>query len=131
MPKISKEWGRCITELLAKHELTPRGAMLKANGVVSHTTIIEWQRGVVPIQIMDKAWPFLSAFPREEAIECLRAAELPIPTAWEAEELTGDELLRKYIKAMRGTMDKTSLEKHIRDILEEEANEPDGYDPEP
>ncbi len=117
MPRISREWGACITALLERHGLTPRGAMLKSEGVVSHTTIIEWMRGVVPIQIMDKAWPFLSAFPREEAVECLRAANLPIPPEWEATtdaveaidfalrgvELPeqGKEEIRQFVKSIR------------------------------
>ena len=128
MAQINAEWGRCILGLLAKHGLTPRAAMFKSNGAVSHTTIIDWSRGIVPIQIRDKVWPFLSAFPREEAMECLRAASLPVPPEWEATD--PDELIRKYVLAQRGHMSIGQMKEHVLGILEEEANEPDGFEPE-
>lgn len=85
MPEINKDWGACITALMAKHGLTTRGAMLKAGGRPSHTTIKDWKDGILP-KYTDLAYQFLSHFELEEAVECLRAAGLPVPSDWQCSD---------------------------------------------
>lgn len=81
MPTINTAWGKSISDLLDRHRLTLRAAMLKVGGRPSHTTIKDWMDGIMPASnILPIA--FLEHFPREEAIECLRAGGFPIPADW-------------------------------------------------
>jgi hypothetical protein len=81
MAAYNSEWGKCITELMERHGLSLRSARAKTMGVVSHTTISDWRDGLLPKD--DRlAFKFLSHFPREEAIECLHAAGISVPTEW-------------------------------------------------
>lgn len=124
MTKLNEEWGKCIAELLAKHKLTLRGARLRTGGAVSHTYIKDWIDGVVPTR--DVAISFLSHFPKEEAIRCLEIAGYSIPDEWSRPE----DLIRRYVIACRGKMDRATMLKRIQEILDEEANEPKDADPE-
>ncbi len=123
MPTISHEWGRCIRSLLKHHGLTLRGAVKKSGGVVSHTSIMEWCDGIVPHDAV-KAVAFLSAFPREEAIECLRAGGLPIPPEWEP----GSEDEQIIVQAFRAAspQKKEHIVAVVKEIIaEDEANDPE------
>lgn len=42
-----------------------------------------------------------------------------------------DDLIRKYVQRCRGVIDREHMEAAIRQILDEELNEPEGYEPEP
>ena len=96
MASINTEWGNCITALLKRHNLTSRGARLRAGGAPSHTTIGDWADGVVP-KDKELAYHFLSSFPRDEAIGCLRAANLPIPNEWRS----SDDMLQNLQTGLR------------------------------
>jgi hypothetical protein len=91
MPKINEQWGDCIRALLDRHSLTFRGAMLKVGGEPSHTTIKDWCDGIIP-QDTNKAYKFLAAFPLDEALPCLQAAEIPVPASWFEPDAVFEEL---------------------------------------
>ena len=70
---------------------------------------------------------------REMALRVAEASRVPLKTMMEAcnyEMPNPDDYIRHYVKACRGTMDKENMAKHILEILEEEANEPEGYEAE-
>jgi predicted transcriptional regulator len=80
MVKISHEFGRCVTELLKRHKLSTRACEVKVEGVVSNSYIVSMTHGKVPQH--DTLVKFLSFFPVDEAIECMKAAGYPIPQQW-------------------------------------------------
>jgi len=80
MTEYSEEWGKCIRELLERHNLTTRTAEAKTGGKVSNSYIYVMTKGKVPEY--GKAYELLVVFPKAEAIECLRAAGIPIPLDW-------------------------------------------------
>lgn len=82
MPVISNSWGLAIRKLLSKHNLSTRGAMMRANGRPSHTTIKDWADGIKPTN-QELVYSFLMTFPKEEGIECLRAGGFSIPDEWQ------------------------------------------------
>ncbi len=81
MGNRNQEWGDCIKALLQRHNLSWRGAEIRCGGAVSSTYIGSMSQGKIPQY--DTAVAFLAAFPREEAVRCLRAAQLPIPEEWD------------------------------------------------
>ncbi len=90
---------------------------------------MDWARGLLPNDLA-RLYEFLKLFPREEALECLRAGDLPIPSEWAVPE-EPDDLIRKYVQRCRGVIDRPHMEASIRKILDEELKEPEGYEPEP
>lgn len=120
MATINHEWGKHIRDLLTDHGLTLRGAMLKVEGKVSHTTIKDWCDGIVPHD-SSKAIDFLSYFPRDEAIECLKAGGIPVPTEWQQ----STNPLERVQYALNGTSEISDLGKQsildfARKVVEEE-----------
>lgn len=73
-------WSQSIRELLTRHNLTIRGAAIKAGNPSLRTYLGDWLKGQIPQY--KTATSFLEHFPREEAIECLAAAGYPPPTDW-------------------------------------------------
>ncbi|MCE5200808.1 MAG: hypothetical protein ABFD54_05885 [Armatimonadota bacterium] len=126
MARINPEWGKCITDLLKRHGLTPRGAHFKAGGEPSHTTIIEWMSGSVPLY-KEKAYSLLQAFPRDEAIECLKVVGFPIPPDWQESDpvkAAGQVLFRDMPQNLQGKakeMVQTEMEKELERIREKYA----------
>ena len=80
MAEINEEWGKCIAELLGRHNLTTRAAERLTGGRVSNTYIHDMRNGKVPE--LGKAYDFLRVFPINEAIVCLQAAGFPVPSSW-------------------------------------------------
>ena len=113
MPEINAQWGSCIKQLLAKHGLSTRGAMLKAGGSPSHTTIRDWSDGIVP-KYTELVYRFLGQFPREEAIECLAAGGYPIPADWQP----ADPVDRVKI-ALRASRLLPETEARLRDVIDQ------------
>jgi hypothetical protein len=125
MATINADWGKCIKDLLEAHNLSYRGAMLKSGGQVSHTTIKDWVDGVVPHDYK-KAWIFLQAFSRDEAIACLKTADLPIPPDW----VVPSNPVQAVDIALRQTAPELSDfdKERILDLVKEVTKEVDGED---
>lgn len=113
MPEINPQWGSCIKQLLAKHDLSTRGAMLKVGGSPSHTTIRDWADGIVP-KYTELVYRFLSHFPREEAIECLEAGGYPVPAEWES----ADPVERVKL-SLRATRLLPETEARLREVIDQ------------
>ncbi len=78
--KLNNEWATEISDLLHRHNLSLRDAEKFTNVAATRTYISDWTHGKVPQYGI--AIEFLSYFPREEAIECLKAAGFHIPADW-------------------------------------------------
>lgn len=76
----SELWRRRIADLLRRHGLTTRTAEEWCKFEVSSTWIGAMIRGKIPLY--ETAAKFLNYFPRDEAVECLKAAGFPIPEEW-------------------------------------------------
>jgi hypothetical protein len=127
MAAYNTAWGKCITELLERHGLSLRSARAKTLGVVSHTTISDWRDGLLPKD--DRlALGFLSHFPREEAIECLRAGNIPIPDEWlgNTYQITIDvpEIGRLVIQSLKPELTDEQQQEVIRVVKEVLAKQP-------
>jgi hypothetical protein len=118
MQKRNVEWSKCIEELLKRHNLTLRGAEVYSDHAVTRSYISEWMHGKVPQY--QAAVSFLEHFPREEAIECLKAAEYPVPDEWR-EEIPLSPTPEQLMYALRTTYDQLSdeqreyVEKFVKD----------------
>lgn len=95
---VNQQWANAISELLDRHGLTIRGAAVKAQRPSLRTYLADWVKGQVPQY--NTAVDFLRHFPRQEAIDCLRAGGFPIPDEWR--EDVEDELPPDVMIALRG-----------------------------
>lgn len=93
-----ESWKDAIEWLLNKHKLTARAAAAKTNYEISNVYISEWLKGRVPQY--QTAVKFLKHFPREEAIECLKAAGYSVPMDWQS-----SDPVKKVEFALNGTHD--------------------------
>lgn len=114
MPRINEAWGRAIRELLEKHGLTLRAAMLRAGGEPSHATIKDWTDNIEPSDL-NKAYKFLAAFPRDEALNTLNQAGLPIPQTL----LRATDPVEAVDIALRSTRLSEDAQRQIREFAEE------------
>lgn len=115
MAKINTNWGNCIKELLRKHNLTLRGACIRAEGTPSHTAIRDWSNGIVP-RDKDLAYHFLSYFPRDEAMECLEAVGFPPPREWEEQPGSPKEVCVMALRS--GALSKEDV-REIRAVVDD------------
>lgn len=89
VPKISQEWAKCVKRILDRYDLNYREARNKGEQLYSHTTVREWAvEGVIPTYNSDlpKFLEMISS--REEAVDCLEAAGLPLPSEWRSGPMT-------------------------------------------
>jgi hypothetical protein len=116
MKSGSQEWARCIQKMLDAHDLSDRGAAVKAGRPSLRTYIGEWKNGQIPQY--KTAVDFLEHFPKEEAIECLQAAGYPIPDEWREEESPTPE---QAIRDLRTTYDQLTDEQisYVEDLINE------------
>jgi hypothetical protein len=80
MESTNQRWGRAIKSLLENHGLSLRAAAQKVGRPALRTYLADWIAGQIP-QYRTEI-DFLEHFPRQEAIECLDAAEYPVPREW-------------------------------------------------
>ena len=128
MAEVNEAWGKSISEALARHGLTYRGARAACRGIASHTWWKDWADNIVPTDYKRAQLALEAAFGRAEAIKCLQAGGLPVPQEW-IESADPDELIRRYVIARRGKLDRSTMLKRIQEIIDEEAREPEGFDP--
>lgn len=81
MVDAGRAWGEAIKRLLQTHKLSLKGAAVRGGYTVSRTYISEWMDGKIPQY--RTAVEFLSHFPKDEAMECLKAAGYPVPEDWQ------------------------------------------------
>jgi len=115
--KINNEWASKIRELLSVHNLTLRDAETFTNVAATRTYISDWTHGKVPqYQI---AVDFLSYFPREEAIECLRAAGYDAPAKWIETEIpkSPEEKLTEALEEVLFRDNHGKYNDHTKDLL--------------
>jgi hypothetical protein len=109
-------WARCITELLARHDLGVRQAAAKVGKLSMRSAISDWKGGHVPQY--KTAILFLKHFPVDEAVVCLAAAGYPAPPEWIEESDPID------FEALQITLRKSKLsEPVIKTVMREVRNQ--------
>lgn len=95
MQKRNQVWADCLRALFQKHNLSLRGAEQRAKNVVTRSYLSEWLHGKVPQY--GTAVAFLGYFPRDEAIQCLKAVGYPVPPDWDEPVSPAPDRLAKQI----------------------------------
>lgn len=80
MPVYNQEFGRCIRELLKRHNQTVRDAERFCNGEVSRSTISNMENDIIVHR--QKVYSFLKYYPQDERLLCWQTTGWDVPVEW-------------------------------------------------
>jgi predicted transcriptional regulator len=109
--RINVAWGACITDLLKRHNLSTRAAEIKCEGAVSNSYIYMMMTGKLPEQ--ETAIKFLQHFPKDEAVECLKAGGFDIPENWQTPQQSVIEAVELAMRVSGKFTDVTEERKEV------------------
>jgi hypothetical protein len=120
MAKFDERFGKCIKDLLTRHELSPRKAETLIKGVVSDSHIYSMTTGRVPTY--DTLLAFLRPFPPQEAVECLTIAGYPVPSEWtDPNSIISTDKATVEVRVVVGSDSlRERIMREVREIIEEE-----------
>jgi hypothetical protein len=108
-------WGECIRELLDEENLTYREASAMCGRKPDPSTISDWVNHNFIPKDPKMAWNFLSHFPREKAIKCLKIADIPVPEDW----IDPIYIIRRSVSDVPTGEKRKKLEELIREIQDD------------